>query len=203
MLESDPSPATSFPVPSGGTTPRTVTLQVVCAKGLVPESSPHKTVFLKSGQTKTASATCAKGQVLMGGGFQRTNFVRFGGDYITESRAVGSRTWRVSGTAFGSFGGELSAIAYCVRSKKPLLTTVTSPTVPVGDKQLAKTVTPACAKGSKLTSGGFSLQRLLQRSVRRRDPDQAGTWSASAFGYFGGGAQLTAYGYCLRPGVTP
>ncbi len=203
MLESDPSPATSFPVPSGGTTPRTVTLQVVCAKGLVPESSPHKTVFLKSGQTKTASATCAKGQVLMGGGFQRTNFVRFGGDYITESRAVGSRTWRVSGTAFGSFGGELSAIAYCVRSKKPLLTTVTSPTVPVGDKQLAKTVTPACAKGSKLTSGGFSLNGSSSALFGDGILTKRGTWSASAFGYFGGGAQLTAYGYCLRPGVTP
>jgi hypothetical protein len=199
----DPSPSTSFPVPSGGTTPRTVTLQVVCAKGLVPDSSPHKTVFLKSGQTKTATATCPKGQVLMSGGFQRTNFVRFGGDYITESRAVGSRSWRVSGTAFGSFGGELSAIAYCAISKKPLLTTVSSASVPVGDKQLARTTTPACTGGQKLTSGGFSLNGSSSALFADGTMTKGGTWSASAFGYFGAAPGLTAYGYCMRPGVSP
>jgi hypothetical protein len=199
----DPSPSTSFPLPSGGTTPRTVTLQVVCAKGLVPDSSPHTTVFLKSGQTKTATATCPKGQFLMSGGFQRTNFVRFGGDYITESRAVGTRSWRVSGTAFGDFGGELSAIAYCAESKKPLLTTVTSPSAAVGDKKFARVTTPACAKGMKLTSGGFSLGGSSNALFADGILTKKGTWSASAFGYFGAAPQLTGYGYCLRPGVTP
>ena len=52
------------------------------------------------------------------GGFNRTNFDGTGGNYITESRADGPRAWRVTGSAFGgSGGGELTAIAYCVKRK--------------------------------------------------------------------------------------
>jgi hypothetical protein len=197
----DPSPATSFPIPSGGTTPRTVKLQVMCAKGLVPDSSPHATVFTKSGETKSAIARCPKGQVLMSGGFQRTNFVRFGGNYITENRAISARAWKATATAFGSFGGELTAIAYCVREKKPILRSVASPTVPVGDKQLARATTPSCPKGTRLTSGGFALagsNALFGDGVLTKQ----GTWTTTAFGYFGASPGLTAYGYCLKPGIT-
>jgi hypothetical protein len=197
----DPSPATTFPVPSGGTTPRNVRLQVVCAKGLVPDSSPHKTVFTKSGETESAIARCPKGQVLMSGGFQRTNFVRFGGNYITESRAVGTRAWKVTATGFGSFGGELTSIAYCTEEKKPLLTTVSSSAAPVPNKQLVRATTPACPKGLRLTAGGFSLSgsnALFGDGVITK----RGTWTTTAFGYFGAAPSLRAYGYCLRPGVT-
>lgn len=197
----DPSSADNTSNP-GTTTPRTVTLQVVCAKGLVPDSSPHATVFTKSGETKTTTARCPKGQFLMSGGFQRTNFVRHGGNYITENRAVGNRAWRVTATAFGSFGGELTSIAYCTEEKKPLLTTVASPTVPVGDKQFVKTTTPRCPKGLKLTAGGFTTNGSPNALIADGILSKKGTWTTSAFGYFGAAPGLTAYGYCLRPGVT-
>ncbi len=198
----DPSPATTFPVPSGGTTPRTVTLQVVCAKGLVPDSSPHTTVFTKSGETKTAIARCPKGQFLMSGGFQRTNFVRFGGNYITENRAIGTRAWKTTATAFGSFGGELTAIAYCTEHNKPLLTTVTSSPVPVGDHQLAAANSARCPDNTRLTAGGFSTGGSSNALIADGVISNKGRFSVTAFGYFGAGAKLTAYGYCLRPGVT-
>ena len=198
----DPSPAPGTLLAPASTTPRTVKLQVTCAKGLVPDSSPHATVFTKSGQTKSATATCPKGQVLFSGGFQRTNFVRHGGNYITENRAVGTRAWKVTATAFGSFGGELTSIAYCVREKKPLLTTVTSPGVPVGNKQLARATTPACPKGRKLTAGGFSTGGSPNALIADGVITKRGTWTQTAFGYFGAAPRLTAYGYCLRPGVT-
>lgn len=198
----DPSPSSSDPLTPGGTTPRTVTLQVVCAKGLVPDSSPHSTVFTKSGQTKSATARCPKGQVLFSGGFQRTNFVRWGGNYITESRAVGTRAWKVTATAFGSFGGELTSIAYCVRAKKPLLTAVTSPSVPVAASRVARTSTPKCPKGLRLTAGGFNINGSANALIADGVFTKQGTWTMSAFGYFGAAPGLTAYGYCLRPGVT-
>jgi hypothetical protein len=186
---SDPSDAS--------TAPRTITMQVMCARGLVPVSAPHKTVFLKSGQTKTATATCPKGQVLISGGFQRTNFISHGGDYITESRAVGPRAWRVSGRAFGTFGGELTAIAYCDVSKKPLLTEVSAST-PVAAGALAKATTPACPSGSRLTLGGFSMNGSTQGFFADGFINKNNTWTASAFGSFGAIPSLTSYGYCLQ-----
>ena len=110
---------------AASTTPRNVTIQTVCARGQVPENpTPHKTVFIRPGETKSATARCPKGQQLITGGFQRTNFTIYGGNYITESRAVGPNAWRVTGSAFGTAhgSGELTAIAYCVRHKGPILT---------------------------------------------------------------------------------
>jgi hypothetical protein len=181
------------------TTPRTVTMQVVCGKGIVPRSAPHKTIFLKSGQTGSAIARCRKGEVLVSGGFQRTNFVRHGGDYITESRAIGSRAWKVAGRAFGLFGGELSAIAYCDRSKKPLLTQVKA-SVPVGDHLFAKTTTPRCPKGRRLTLGGFATHGSTNALIADGIINKNNSFTASAFGYFGPAPNLTAYGYCMKPG---
>ena len=64
-----------FDATPASTTPRNVTLQTVCARGLVPANpSPHKTVFIRTGETKTATARCPKGQYLITGGFQRTDF---------------------------------------------------------------------------------------------------------------------------------
>ena len=126
----------------GHTTPRKVTLQVVCGKGLVPASRPRKTVFIRSGETKAATARCPRGHVLMGGGFQRTNFRGHGGDYVTESRAIGN-AWRATGHAFGVDGGELTAIAYCDKSKRPLLTEVSAST-PLPAGTFATATTPPC-----------------------------------------------------------
>ncbi|MGH2983693.1 MAG: hypothetical protein ACRDK5_05505, partial [Solirubrobacterales bacterium] len=86
----DPSPA--------HTTPRRGVLQVICGRGLVPTASPHETTFVKRHGTGTVTAHCPEGTQLFSGGFQRTNFttpgistggIFYGGNYITESRAVG------------------------------------------------------------------------------------------------------------------
>ena len=64
------------------TTPREATIQVVCARGLLPANpSPHRTVFIKQGETRSATARCPKGQYLISGGFQRTDFGADGGNY--------------------------------------------------------------------------------------------------------------------------
>ena len=112
----DPSPSS--------TQARSVTLQVACARKQKHVTPPHKTVYVNPGETKTAVATCPGRRHLFGGGFQRTDFTARGGDYITDSHAISDKSWSVTGRAFGQFGGELTAIAYCWRSKKPLLTEV-------------------------------------------------------------------------------
>jgi hypothetical protein len=48
----------------GGSTARQVGVQVFCAKGLVPTESPHKTFFVRPGQTKSATARCPGGTKL-------------------------------------------------------------------------------------------------------------------------------------------
>ena len=185
-----------------GTVPRTARLQVVCGKGLVAASGPRKTIFLRSGQSGTVTAKCPKGQALISGGFQRSNFRTIGGSYVTESRAVGRRGWRVSGRSFAGrpgerVGGEITAIAYCDKSKRRLLTEVTA-SAPLPDGALASATTPRCRKGRQLTSGGFSFNGshngLFAAGFINRDR----TWSVQGYGYFGAAPAITAFGYCLQ-----
>jgi hypothetical protein len=181
------------------TTPRNITVQAVCARRQIPQNpTPHKTVFILPGQTKSAIARCPSGQKLITGGFQRTNFGSDGGDYVTESRAVGSNAWKVTGSAFiGSGttgGGELTAIVYCARSTKRILTEVNSAPVPVAQGMNASVTTPSCPGKLRLTTTGFALDSgnafYAGNSINGGD-----TTTATAFGYFGP-ANLTAYGYC-------
>ncbi len=186
------------------TTPRRVTLQTVCAANFSSATpSPHRTVFILPGETKSVTATCPADQYLFSGGFQRTDFRNFGlpdggGDYITESRAVGSHAWRVTGHAFGQFGGELTAIAYCVHYDRPLLTEV-SASRPITKGSSAKVTTPPCPPDRQLTTGGFSMNGsqagfFAEGAV---NPDQSS--SVTGYAYFGSIPRLTAYSYCIQP----
>ena len=183
------------------TTPRSITVQALCARGQIPQNpTPHKTVFILPGQTKSATARCPKGQQLITGGFQRTNFASDGGDYVTESRAVGTNAWKVSGSAYiGSGttgGGELTAIAYCAKSKKPILSEVASVPTAVGQSASASATTPSCPGNLRLTTTGFALDsRNAFYAGNSINGDDSTT--ANAFGNFGS-ANLTAYGYCQR-----
>ncbi len=177
-------------------TPRNVTIQALCGRGLAPTASPHSTVFVKPGQTKVAIARCPKGTKLYSGGFQRADFRTPSGSYPIESRAVGN-AWRVTGQAFGAFGGEITSIAYCSPDKEAKVKTV-SASVPVLLSQFAEATTPACPKGTKLVAGGFSSNGTTGVFSDGGHFNAHGTWTAGAFGYFGPAASYTAYGYCAK-----
>ena len=185
--------------PGGGpTTTRNVTVQVLCGRGVIPATpTPHKTVWVRSGQTKTVTARCPKGQFLVSGGFQRTNFRSDGGNYVTESRAAGPRAWTVTGSAYSAFGppgqGELTAIAYCARMKKPKLTEVASSPLPVANKGSATATTPGCPAGKRLVTGGFSTNGSNGFFYDGRFNGNGSGW-ATEFGFFGPVAGLTYYG---------
>jgi hypothetical protein len=186
----DPSPAQ--------TTARDVTMQTVCGRGVIPATpTPHKTVWVKTGQTKTVTARCPNGQFLVSGGFQRTNFRSDGGDYITESRMASKKAWTVTGSAYGPTGqGELTAIAYCARMSKPRLTEVTSSPAPILAGQLASTTTRSCPKGKRLVAGGFSNGRSPNAFFADGSINRNNSFTARSYGFFGLVSGLTAYGYC-------
>jgi hypothetical protein len=182
----------------GSTTPRDVTVQAMCGLGVIPATpTPHNTVYLRPGQTKTVTARCPKGQSLVSGGFQRTDFRSDGGDYVTESHAVGTNAWVVSGHAYGTGSGELTAIAYCARMKRPIISEVVSSPAPVAANGSATTTTPACPAGKRLVTGGFSTNGSTDALFAAGTFNPDGTFSANAYGFFGPAPQLTAYGYCL------
>ena len=209
----------------GNTIRRRVGIHAICGRGLVPASSPHRTVFVRRNETNSAIVSCPPGQYLFAGGFQRTNFstpwLTFGGNYATEARAIGPRTWRVSGAAAGHDGGELTAIAYCAFSSVPLITEVSS-SVSVDRGQGATATTPRCPEGHVMASGGFSFGGSRQAffaggavdlergtwaaagygyHVSDPEPTAYSSWPAADFGYLGDRPYvLTAYGYCLRVG---
>jgi hypothetical protein len=181
----------------GSTTPRDVTVQALCGFGVIPaKPTPHKTAFLRPGQSATLTARCPKGQFLVSGGFQRTDFRSDGGDYVTASHASGRRAWTVSGHAYGIGSGELTAIAYCARMKKPKLTEVASGPVPIGSGRLASTTTPSCPRGKRLVATGFSSGGSTNAFFAESTIDPGNTTTARAYGFFGPVSGLTAYGYC-------
>jgi hypothetical protein len=174
---------------------RTVTLQVACGPRLGHVTPPHKTKYVKPGQTKTVIATCPGRRHLFSGGFQRTDFTSQGGNYVIESRAISDKSWRVVGHAFGNFGGELTAIAYCTRSKRSLVSEVSNSTSLAPG--YGTTTTPTCPPGTRMTAGGFSGNGSITTFLTDGMINQDGSWSASGYNW-GSGATLTAYGYCLR-----
>ncbi len=177
------------------TQPRSVTLQVACGPRLGHVTPPHRTKYVKPGQTKTVVATCPGRRHLFSGGFQRTDFTSRGGNYVIESRAISDKSWRVVGHAFGGFGGELTAIAYCTRSKRPMISEVSQSTsLGAG---YGTVTTPGCPPGTRMTAGGFSGNGSTTTFLTNGMINADGTWSAAGYNW-GSGATLTAYGYCLR-----
>lgn len=177
------------------TEPRDVTLQATCGPRLGHVTPPHKTKYVKPGQTRTVVATCPGRRHLFAGGFQRTDFISRGGNYVLESRAISSKSWKVVAHAFGDFGGQITAIAYCTRSKRPLVVPVEA-TTSLGSG-LGMATTPTCPPGTRMISGGFSSNGSTSVFMTNGVINDDGTWSTSAFNW-GSGASLTAYGYCLR-----
>lgn len=181
--------------PSGEPEPRKVTLQVICRRQVPSFKRRRKITYVAPGETKTVVAKCPGPRRLIGGGYQRTDFVSRGGNYVTESRAVSAKNWRVTGSAFGGFGGQLVAIVYCFRTKKPLVKEVSGSTM-IAPGEYGSVKSRPCPGKRKLVYGGFKTDPPA--AMFSADGFFAGKrWSTSAFNYFGPAGKLTAYGYCV------
>jgi hypothetical protein len=184
----DPSPSQ--------TQARSVTLQVVCGPKYGKVQDPHQTLDLGPSDTKQAIAKCSGKRVLIGGGYQRTNFTHQGGIIATESHAISKKAWLVSAQGLGRFGGQATAIGYCVRSKKPLLREVTATTtVPPGG--FATATTAACTGKRLLAFGGYATPGTGS-ILSTGGSFQNGAWSVSGYNTSSAPGTLTAHGYCLK-----
>ena len=187
----------------GNTGNQQLTLQVVCVGDKPGKiTPPHKTVFVQPGETKELTIKCPGKRHLLGGGYQRTTFVSNGGNRITESRAVSSKAWKVVATAASGFGGELTGIAYCVRSKKPILKEVTA-SVDLVPQAPGSVTTPRCPKGRILGFAGFatpSTDRLVYMgsSINSGNTSTASGFNDGSTSTSAVTSKLTAYGYCIK-----
>jgi hypothetical protein len=138
---------------------------------------------------------CTGRRKLIGGGFQRTDFTNKGGDFVTESLAVAPNVWRVSGTAFGSFGGELTGIAYCRR--KSGMSEVSASTV-IEPHKFGSATTPPCPGKKSMTWTGFTTDPLgsIFYAGGPFNPDDSVT--GGGYNRSDAPATLTVKGYCNR-----
>jgi hypothetical protein len=177
--------------------PRSITLQVICGKKIGPIDDPHVVGNLGPGTgAKTFVAKCPKKQTLIGGGYQRSNGVTFGGVMTTESHRISARSWQVVANNPGGFAGQAVSIGYCVKSKKSLITEVAG-TVTVPPQGSATATTAPCPAGRKLVFSGFSSPPSGQIRFLGEGFNPDGSTSATGFNA-GAPATLTAYSYCLR-----
>jgi hypothetical protein len=155
----------------------------------------------------TATATCAKKQKLVGGGFDGDANAD-GGLVPLESRAEGKRAWVVRALKGGEGEPSLDVYAYCRKGAPKLKQRSASVLVPGVDggpgPETAASAT--CPKKAKALAGGFALtaQReaggeliptLALSSVRSAKR----TWTASAQVPDGEQSQqLTVYAYCAK-----
>jgi hypothetical protein len=183
----DPSPAS--------TKSHQVTLQVVCGKEPGRLSPKHETEFVSPPNSKTHNVRCAGRRKLIGGGFQRTDFTGKGGDFVTESYAVAPNVWRVSGTAFGTFGGELTGIGYC-RRKGPSSEVSASTVISPG--QVGSVTTPPCPGKKSMIWTGFTTSPLgsIFYAGGPFNPDDSVT--GTGYNRSAAPATLTVEGYCNK-----
>jgi hypothetical protein len=198
----------------GGTT--SVRVQVLCRRykgNIDPQEKFIKSQTYKNvaaGETKRFTETCPGKKKIVTGGYLTSHFFSNKGVYVTESRMASTRSWTIlAHGVVGGAGGQVTAIAYCLKSKKPLLKEVASPTataspasttIDPNGKQVstvaatATVATPHCPGRSRLIAGGFSAPK----TVRVFDGGflSLDTWTASAAPYTGAG-EITAFGYCL------
>ncbi len=177
----------------GSTTPRQVTLQVICGPEPGKLNPPHLTAQVDPGESKTHNVRCTGKRKILGGGFQRTDFTGLGGDFVTESYMSAQNVWTVSGTAFGTFGGELTGIAYC---RKKGGTVTVSNTTDIAPRSFGGIGTPPCPGAKVMTWTGF--QTNPKGAIFYAGSNYGNDDTVTGFGYNNSDAPatLTVYGYC-------
>lgn len=166
------------------------------------------------GTTGTATATCPKGQVPIGGGFNSPGSVRQSFITVYSSTRSGKRGWTVSGVINGfvtppatQFKLNLTAYAYC-RVGAPLKSQTKTVSLPLIQNNFAfVTATAKCPKGTSALSGGFQIPTPNNSTagwVHQSSRQSARSWSASVSAATTNSTpslQMTTIAYC-QPGTT-
>ncbi len=179
-----------------------VKLQVMCRKysgNIDPVEHFVKDQTTKNvgpGETKRFTETCpGKGRIITGG-YLSSHFFSNKGVFVTESMMTpDQKSWTIlaHGVAGGT-GGQVTSIAYCYKSKKPLLAETRGAPATATATATATSTAPPCPGGKQLIAGGYSAPgtvRVFDGGFR-----DLNTWTASASHYTAPG-EVTAIGYCL------
>jgi hypothetical protein len=174
------------------------------------------------GQSASAVATCPKGTIALGGGFNAP-FARSGNDIVDfnvvhESRRMGRRTWAVIAVRQdGETAGpalSVTATVHCrnpllgkrrnVRKPKRLVVTAVPVTGQTGGNNVVLTATAACPPGLRLLGGGFRISPApvltgVESFARpsQSTPTGSFSWQASATNIGAVGRATTSYAYCI------
>lgn len=150
-------------------------------------------VTVASDSSGQASASCANGQPLLGGGFM-SRFTTGGGNNGTapfDSYPSASGTWTVSVATLAD-AVQLTAVAVCLQANVPVTTQVTQ------TSNAGPDTTVACPAGAVLTGGGF---RSGGGTNVASQPSGNG-WKVSTAIPFGGSASPTAFAVCATSGLS-
>lgn len=152
---------------------------------------------------KTHALVCPGRRQLIGGGLQRTTFVGPirgappSGVFPTESQATNPKTWQVSGKAFGKFGGELTGIAYCRRSGKPIIKGMAATTTILAG-QWGSVSSPTCPGKRRLVFSGFTTLPLGSIFYAGGPINQNQSVVAAGYNRSLAPAILTSEAYCMK-----
>jgi hypothetical protein len=163
------------------------------------------TVVAPVGDFVTATAKCPGGTKVISGGFEGSPIDTVGTTpvlYISESRRASKRTWEVSAHSNGNEDGDLTAMAYCGKGKKPKAKSASqriSSDPP--DPQTAELLV-RCKRNQRVVSGGFGSPddsgESTPRVMTSMRVGQRG-WAVTAFlGSNGLPTEVTAYAYCEK-----
>lgn len=179
-----------------GLGPLRITVQLTCGPKLKGMSPVQNSIFINPGETKSVQATCPDGKLLVGGAFQRTDFTGDGGDFATASWAVSTSAWMATGHAFGAFGGELNATAFCAPGKPNY--EAESGAVAIPPHGNATATSPACPGRTQLVFGGFGTDPAGSVLFGNSSFNIDKTYSASGYNLSDAPANIIAESYCLQ-----
>jgi hypothetical protein len=154
----------------------------------------------------TVIAKCKQGTTAFSGGFDNPDFFVSGmggatAVFTQESRKVGKRKWRVTGSNAGSVAGELAAQVNC-HEGKGLETREKSETLDATSGPDQAELVAKCKRGERVVSGGFRSDQavfnlgegeLILITESRKQGKRKWIVSATASG---GTPAMTAYAYC-------
>jgi hypothetical protein len=172
------------------------------------------TTLVQSNNFGSVTATCARDEVAIAGGFSAPGFALSGGGHVITltSKRSGKRAWYADGInpsfedSMRPQSGALTAVAYCRKGGPNVFARSTTVSVPAADDQGVKKLTSFdayCPQGSVAISGGFDgaitpAQDDLRASGALssfRLPFGVG-WRTRAISVSEVGATATGYAYC-------
>lgn len=146
---------------------------------------------------ETVTATCASGDVLLGGGWLLDDFLAF----VTSSYPASASAWTVTAHDEGQDGGShpftITVYAECLHANFDAGVTTVSSTPSIPADSIGHTVTLNCPTGTVPVGGGFRGTAGTDQTI-----PATGGWTADLSVQQGGSAHPSLYALCAAKHLT-